>query len=148
MRGIPHLAGMRPHGKATEGKRRAYDAPGPAGGYGRSSAGRPLPRLGRSAADYTAATMTARLRNPLTRDLRECEEVRALMSDYLDGDLPKKRRFRVTRHLLFCRPCRRVLANLRRTVGRLRGLSSSPPPQAQDEALVAERVLEAWRKKT
>jgi anti-sigma factor RsiW len=86
-----------------------------------------------------------RLRNPLKRDLRKCEEVRGLMSDYLDGELAAEGRRRVERHIFMCRPCRRVLANLRRTLGRLAHLSESPPPGADDERDVAERLRSAWR---
>jgi len=89
--------------------------------------------------------MTSHLRNPFQRDLHTCEEVRALMSDYVDGELPAKGRRRVERHIVFCRPCRRVLANLRRTLAGLSRLAEHPSPQAEDAAGVAERVRRAWR---
>ncbi len=88
--------------------------------------------------------MTPRFRNPFKRNLRECEEVRALMSDYVDGDLAEDRH-RVQRHVRFCGPCGRVLANLHRTLGRLSRLSESPPPGVDDEQEVAERLRSSWR---
>ncbi len=90
--------------------------------------------------------MTPKLRNPLKRDLRKCEEVRGLMSDYVDGELADESRRRVERHVHFCRPCSRVLANLRRTLGRLSRLAQATPPEAEDAQEVAERIRNAWRK--
>jgi len=91
--------------------------------------------------------MSRRLRMMFMRDLHECEEVRSLMSEYVDGELPEESRRRVARHIRFCRPCNRVLANLRHTLGRLSGLSSSSPPEADDEGQVAERLRAAWRER-
>ncbi len=67
------------------------------------------------------------------------------MSDYLDGELAHEGSRRVERHIRFCRPCRRVLANLRATLGRLSRLAESPPPGAEDAQKVTERLQSAWR---
>ena len=91
--------------------------------------------------------MTPRFRNPLKRNLQECEEVRALMSDYVDEELADDGRRRVERHVRFCRPCSRVLANLRQTLGRLSHLGQSPQTGAEDEEQVAERLRSAWRER-
>ncbi len=91
--------------------------------------------------------MTPRFRNPFKRDLRKCEEVRGLMSDYADGELGDKGRRRVERHIRICRPCSRVLANLRQTLGGLSRLAESPPPGAEDVPKVAERIRSAWRER-
>jgi anti-sigma factor RsiW len=49
------------------------------------------------------------------------------MSDYLDGELAPAGRTRMERHLGECARCRRLLADLRRTVDELRRL---PAPRA------------------
>lgn len=46
-------------------------------------------------------------------DPRECEEVRVLMSDYVEEDLDPNGRRRIDEHVEFCPRCRTVLANLR-----------------------------------
>jgi len=75
---------------------------------------------------------------------RDCEEVRALMSDYVDGDLESDDAERVDEHVGRCRRCRHVLSNLRLTVDRLTGLrTSTPATEPSDEA--AERIQSAWR---
>lgn len=51
-----------------------------------------------------------------------CRHVRAQMSDYIDDDLDSTAAARVTRHSRFCPNCRRMLANLTRTVAGLRAL--------------------------
>lgn len=62
------------------------------------------------------------------RRRRRCQETRALMSDYLEGELERPQAAAVESHLRWCRQCRRVLANLRRTIkglGRLNDTSAS-----------------------
>ena len=65
--------------------------------------------------------MTPSLR-PIKRHRQRCREVRADMSDYLDGDLDAVQADAVTRHTRFCPNCRRMLTNLTRTVSGLRAL--------------------------
>jgi len=91
--------------------------------------------------------MTPKLRNPFSRDLAKCEQVRGLMSDYVDEDIDDADRRRVERHVLMCRPCRRVLGNLRQTVGRLSHLREAEPPSGGDPADVAERLRSGWRER-
>jgi predicted anti-sigma-YlaC factor YlaD len=55
----------------------------------------------------------------------ECRRTRALMSDYLDDELDDPRL--VEHHVRWCPNCRRMLANLRRTVGGLGRLENEPP---------------------
>ena len=78
---------------------------------------------------------------------RRCEEARALMSDYLDGELGPAERKRLERHVRFCERCHTVLGNLRQTLGRLRGLQASDPPGAVDVDGLAERIGRAWRER-
>jgi anti-sigma factor RsiW len=81
----------------------------------------------------------------LHRRDRECEQVRALMSDYVDSELHADAKRRVDDHVGMCPRCRRVLANLRYTLERVRGLADRTPPGAEDEAAVTERIQAAWR---
>ncbi len=54
-----------------------------------------------------------------------CRETRARLSEYLDGELGEERAA-VERHLRWCPNCRRMLANLRRTVAALGRLGDEP----------------------
>ena len=64
------------------------------------------------------------------RRQRRCRETRALMSDYMEGELQPAEAAAVESHLRWCRQCRRVLANLRRTIEGLERLGDAPsPPQ-------------------
>jgi anti-sigma factor RsiW len=60
------------------------------------------------------------------------------MSDYLDGELAPEGRTRMERHLSECAQCRRLLAELRRTVDGLHGLS--PPSAGMDAIQIAASV--------
>lgn len=86
-----------------------------------------------------------RRRIPFLRDPRECEEVRARMTDYLDEDLELAERRRVERHVRFCPRCRRVLSNLRVTIDRLAHLDAPAPADRARDGEIAERVLGSWR---
>lgn len=87
--------------------------------------------------------MRASLDKLMRPDPRECEETRALMSDFGDGDLDDVARKRVERHVRLCSGCDRVLGNLRKTIARLRAIRSELP-SPEDDAVDA-RVPRAWR---
>jgi anti-sigma factor RsiW len=72
---------------------------------------------------------------------RECEEVRATFSDYLDGDLPLEQASRLEAHVGRCPRCRQALTNLRVTLGGLGRLGSAE----HGERDAADRALQAWR---
>lgn len=76
---------------------------------------------------------------------QKCEEVRALMSGYVDGELDREGRRRVERHVRFCQRCHTVLGNLRGTLGGLRRLRDEAPEGADDTAEVVARVARGWR---
>jgi predicted anti-sigma-YlaC factor YlaD len=78
-------------------------------------------------------------------DPRECEEVRSLLSDYADGELAAEVRARVDEHVGFCPRCRRVLSNLRHTLGRLGRLAETSPPGALRPEQAGERIRRGWR---
>jgi anti-sigma factor RsiW len=63
---------------------------------------------------------------------RDHRWARRRMSDYLDGELPAAARARIEHHLGECAGCRRLLAELRRTVEGLRRL---PAPSAGADAV-------------
>lgn len=66
--------------------------------------------------------------NPIKRHRQHCTETRALMSEYLDGELDEQAAARVEHHVRWCPNCGRMLANLTRTINGLRGLRSEPTP--------------------
>ncbi|MBA3806958.1 MAG: zf-HC2 domain-containing protein [Solirubrobacterales bacterium] len=64
--------------------------------------------------------------NPVKRHREHCRHVRALMSDYLDGELPPPDTRTVKRHVRWCPNCRRMLKNLTDTVRALHALGLDP----------------------
>ncbi len=82
-----------------------------------------------------------------TLEARECRRVRALMSDYVDGELGSGECRKVDDHVGRCPRCRQVLANLRSALERLRVLSGSPPPGTEGVDVVTERLRRAWRER-
>ena len=91
-------------------------------------------------------TMRRLLSKVMRPNPRKCEETRALMSDYVDGELDADGRRRVERHVRFCHRCHTILGNLRQTLGRLRGLQR-PGPAEEDPDAVAARIAESWRER-
>ncbi len=91
-------------------------------------------------------TMRRLLSKVMRPNPRKCEETRALMSDYVDGELDADDRRRVERHVRFCHRCHAVLGNLRQTLGRLRGLQGSAHA-GEDPDAVAARIADSWRER-
>jgi anti-sigma factor RsiW len=91
------------------------------------------------------------MRKTLSKVMRpnpsRCEQARALMSDYVDGELDPAERKRLERHVRFCDRCHTVLGNLRQTLGRLRALQASEPPGADRADALGERIGRAWRER-
>lgn len=69
--------------------------------------------------------------NPVTRHREHCRAMRELMSEYLDGDLDRRRAAAVRRHARWCPNCRQMLRNLRATISALRALAGQPAPTEQ-----------------
>ncbi len=84
----------------------------------------------------------ARLRRP---EPAECESVRGLMSDYVDGELQTEGNEQVEAHTGVCPRCRRVLSNLRLTLARVTLLRQSPPAGVENIDGVTERISASWR---
>ncbi len=66
--------------------------------------------------------------NPVRRHRERCAAVRAQMSGFIDGELDERAAARVARHARWCPNCRRMLANLGRTIGGLGALGDLSQP--------------------
>jgi hypothetical protein len=66
-------------------------------------------------------------------------EVRALLGDYLEGELQLAERGRIDAHLPECPRCSQELRELRATIGLLRGLDD-PSPRSDLTAAVMQRI--------
>jgi len=70
----------------------------------------------------------ARTLNPMKRHREHCRQVRAQMSEYLDGELDDQAARALERHVRWCPECRRMLASLKGTITALRNLTEHPAP--------------------
>lgn len=70
-----------------------------------------------------------------------CRDVTSLSSDYLDGELPLRRRISVRMHLALCRHCRAFMGNLQHTIALTRRVANEPPASVSEEFI--ERVQRA-----
>lgn len=71
----------------------------------------------------------------------DCQDVRELSSDYIDGDLDDARVSQVSRHLGWCGPCNAFVNTLRATVELLRATPKREPPDG-----FRDRIREKLRK--
>ena len=72
-----------------------------------------------------------------------CVEVVELVTDYLEGTMPVRRRRLLEQHLTACDGCTAYVEQMRRTIattGRLR--AEDIPPELEERLLVA---FESWR---
>lgn len=74
-----------------------------------------------------------------------CKEVLALLSDYLDFELPKDACEQIENHLAECSPCEEFAASLRKTVALCREFEPSAMPKPLSEQARAE-LEQAWKK--
>ena len=72
---------------------------------------------------------------------KQCREMFARLSEYLDEELPPNLCEQIEDHLGDCPPCEKFLESLRRTVELTRSL---PPDRLPDE--VRRAASDAWRK--
>jgi anti-sigma factor RsiW len=70
-----------------------------------------------------------------TRSSVACQELVELVTDYLEGRLPRRTRRAVDRHLASCPHCREYLAQMRRTIELTGGLSDEQVPDEVLDAL-------------
>lgn len=81
-----------------------------------------------------------------------CKEVFALLSDYLDQDLPAATCEEIRAHLADCPPCIEFLESLKQTVGLCRGYETGerpvPLPEEKRKELAAAyaRMLQARKR--
>lgn len=72
-----------------------------------------------------------------------CQEVTALVTDYVEGHLSRWDRLRFQLHLGTCRHCRRYLRQLRATRAALSRLP--PPPMPDDVRQELLRRFDRWK---
>ncbi len=79
------------------------------------------------------------------KEPRDCEELFARLSAYLDGELSSEARTEIEEHLCGCPPCIEFVESLRRTVDLCRRFepAESPGPVS---AAAREQLLAACRK--
>jgi anti-sigma factor RsiW len=73
----------------------------------------------------------------------ECIEVVEMVTDYLEGAMPARKRRLLEQHLTGCDGCEAYIEQMRRTIevsGRLR--AGDIPPELEERLLVA---FESWR---
>ena len=81
----------------------------------------------------------------MERNSESCQEVLALLSDYLDFELPPDACEQIENHLAGCSPCVEFAASLRKTVELCREFQSSDMPKPLSEQARAE-LEKAWKK--
>jgi len=75
---------------------------------------------------------------------RHCKQIFAVLSEYLDGELPVKNCRELERHLKGCRPCIAYLESLKTTVEACRRYRAPRAPALSKQVKAA--LLEAVRK--
>jgi RNA polymerase sigma-70 factor (ECF subfamily) len=81
----------------------------------------------------------------MAHDRESCEEVFALLSDYLDLERPPGTCEQIERHLADCPPCIEFLESLRKTVQLCRGQPREATPSPLSGRARAA-IEAAWRK--
>jgi hypothetical protein len=74
----------------------------------------------------------------------ECDEVRELLSPYLDGELDSDERQRVDSHIESCQSCREALSSLRETVSLIQSMPIIEPSRS---FAISETVKKSWDSK-
>lgn len=69
-----------------------------------------------------------------------CEDVRAALSDYVDGDVSPELRRELERHLSECRTCQVLYDTTRKTLQIVTSVGSFELPEAASERLV-KRIM-------
>jgi anti-sigma factor (TIGR02949 family) len=74
----------------------------------------------------------------------ECRDVFAMLSEYIDGELPAGTCEQIARHIEDCPPCVEFVDSLRKSIGAFRdcGLAEEPPPLSQE---AKARLARAYR---
>ena len=70
-----------------------------------------------------------------------CQQLTELITDHLEGRLPRLARLRFQLHLGTCRACRAYLQQMRQTRSLIGRLANEPPPaEVRDELLARFRT--------
>jgi hypothetical protein len=78
--------------------------------------------------------------------MKECREIRELLSQLVDGEIPVDLRAKVDRHLSVCPSCRSAFNELKQTVALLRGLEPvQPPPWLEGRIMTRVREEAGFR---
>ena len=75
----------------------------------------------------------------------KCRELFAMLSDYLNLDLPPEACREVESHLAGCPPCVEFAESLRKTVDLCRGYRPAEMPEPLGEA-ARKQLFDAWQK--
>ena len=73
----------------------------------------------------------------------KCEETLALLSEYIDGELPEEDELLILRHMRSCPRCRAVLRTLEKTIVLSRGwygVEEEPPPEVVEHVYLEIRI--------
>ena len=81
----------------------------------------------------------------MAHDSENCEEVFALLSEYLDLELPPEACQEIEEHLAGCSPCVEFVESLRKTVALCRGYQPSAMPRPLSTEAQTE-LEKAWQK--
>ena len=78
---------------------------------------------------------------------RQCRQIFAALSGYLDGELPLKSYCELERHLKGCKPCIAFLGSLKTTVEACRryGQTEMPSPRPEMTPELRARLLKYFR---
>jgi RNA polymerase sigma-70 factor (ECF subfamily) len=68
---------------------------------------------------------------------RRCKQIFAMLSEFLDGELPAKNCRQLKRHLTGCQPCVAYLETLRSTVEACRRYQAPRPPAPSQQVKAA-----------
>ncbi len=83
-------------------------------------------------------------KDDMTHNPENCKEIFALLSDYLNLELPPDACEQIERHLADCPPCVEFAESLRQTVDLCRGYADVVP--APLTAAARAELEQAWRK--
>mgnify|MGYP005809942743 CR=1 FL=1 len=74
-----------------------------------------------------------------------CREIFALLSDYLDAELPPATCEEISQHIAACPPCVEFIESLKRSIALCHGqqLVDSPPPLSEE---ARDHLRAAWRR--
>lgn len=79
----------------------------------------------------------------MTSDYLTCKELTELVTDYVEGALPRRDRERFEEHMMTCPPCQGYLEQMRHTIALLGRLPEDTiPPEAEQVLLEAFR---SWK---